>query len=41
LELLVREAIIAKKEGIFWLTPEEFEIFDEDDNRADLLKRIK
>jgi hypothetical protein len=41
LELLVREAIIAKKEGIFWLTPEEFEIFDEDDNRAELLKRIK
>ena len=41
LELLIREAIVAKKEGIFWLTQEEFDIFNEDDNRGDLLKRIK
>jgi hypothetical protein len=41
LELLIREAIIGKKEGIVWLTPEEYSVFDEDDNRADLIKRIK
>jgi len=41
LELLIREAVIGKKEGIIWLTPEEYSIFDEDDNRADLIKRIK
>jgi len=41
LDLLVREAVSNKKEGLFWLTPEELQIFNEDENRADLLKRIK
>lgn len=41
LDLLVREAVLAGKEGLFWVTPEEMEIFSEDEHRADLLKRIK
>ena len=41
LDLLVRESILAKKEGIFWITPEELQIFNEDEHRADLLKRLK
>jgi hypothetical protein len=41
LDLLVREAVSNGKEGLFWLTPEELQIFNEDENRADLLKRIK
>jgi hypothetical protein len=41
LDLLVREAIISGKEGIFWVTPEEYSIFSEDENRSDLLKRLK
>ena len=41
LELLVREAILTGKDGIFWVTPEEYSIFSEDENRSDLLKRIK
>ena len=41
LDLLVREAVVSGKEGIFWVTPEEYSIFSEDDNRSDLLKRLK
>jgi hypothetical protein len=41
LDLLVRESIIAGKEGLFWITPEEMAIFMEDEHRADLLKRLK
>jgi len=41
LDLLVREAVLNKKEGIFWVTPEEYSIFSEDENRSDLLKRLK
>lgn len=41
LELLVREAISTGKEGIFWITPEELSIFSDDENRPDLLKRLK
>jgi hypothetical protein len=41
LELLVREAVSSGKDGIFWVTPEEYSIFSEDDNRSDLLKRLK
>lgn len=41
LALLVRSAISNQKEGIIWVTPEEFEIFSEDENRPDLLKRLK
>jgi hypothetical protein len=29
------------KEGIFWVVPEEYEIFSEDDNRGEILKRMK
>jgi hypothetical protein len=41
LDLVTRKAILNNKEGIYWVTPEEFEILLENDNRADLLKRIK
>jgi superfamily II DNA or RNA helicase len=41
LDLLVREAVSSGKEGIFWVTPEEYSIFSEDENRSDLLKRLK
>jgi hypothetical protein len=41
LDLLVREAVSSSKEGIFWVTPEEFEIFNEDEHRGDLLRRLK
>jgi hypothetical protein len=41
LELLVREAVRSGKHGIFWVTPEEYSIFSEDDNRSGLLKRLK
>jgi hypothetical protein len=41
LQLLVRKAISENKEGIFWVTPEEYSIFLEDGHREDLLKRLK
>lgn len=41
LDLLVREAVLSGKEGLFWVTPEEYAIFSEDENRSDLLKRLK
>jgi hypothetical protein len=41
LDLLVREAVLSSKEGIFWITPEEYSIFSEDEHRPDLLKRLK
>ena len=41
LDLLVREAIASGKTGIFWVTPEEYSIFSEDENRSNLLKKLK
>lgn len=41
LDLLVREAILSGKEGLFWVTPEEMSIFSEDEHRPDLLARLK
>ena len=41
LDLLVREAVVSEKEGLFWVTPEEFQIFSEDEHRGELLKRLK
>ena len=41
LDLLIKEAVLSKKQGIFWVTPEELEIFNEPDNRSDVLKRLK
>jgi hypothetical protein len=41
LDLLVREVIIDEKEGIFWITPEEYEILNQPDNNADIRKRMK
>ena len=42
LDLIVRREIIQGNEKIFWLPPEILDVFDtEDENRKDLLKRIK
>ena len=41
LDLLIKEAVLSKKQGIFWVEPQILEIFNEDDNRSDLLKRLK
>lgn len=41
LALLVRQAILDKKEGIVWWTPEEWSIFNEDANRKELLAKMK
>ena len=41
LSLLVRDAILKKKEGLTWWTPEELSVFNEDSNRKDLLSRLK
>lgn len=40
ISLLIRDAILKKKEGIIWWTPEEWEIFNENINRKDLLSRL-
>jgi hypothetical protein len=41
LALLVRHNIIQNKKGIVWWTPEEWAILQEDDNRKDLVTRLK
>jgi hypothetical protein len=41
ISLLIRDAILKKKDGIMWWTPEEWSIFNEDSNRKDLLSRLK
>jgi len=41
IDLLVRNAILQGKDGIFWVTPQELEIFMEHDNHTELLKRLK
>ena len=41
LDLLFKEAIIDEKEGIFWVPPELLQVFNEDEHRGDLLKRLK
>ena len=41
LDLLVRQVMLQKKEGIVWWTPEEWSILSEDANRKELLKKLK
>lgn len=41
LNLLIREVIIDEKEGMFWITPEEYEILSDPDVNADIRKRMK
>jgi hypothetical protein len=41
LDLLLRRAILQKKEGLFWIAPQVYSILDEFDNRKDLLKELK
>jgi len=41
MNLLVRTAVAAGKEGIFWVTPEEFMVFSDDESRPDLIRRLK
>lgn len=41
LDLFIRKAILDKKEGLVWWTPEEWSILSEDSNRKELLKKLK
>jgi hypothetical protein len=41
LDLLARKAVVDKKPGISWYTPEEFAILSEEANRKDVLARMK
>jgi len=41
LSFLVREIYLNDPTKIYWITPEEWEIFSEPENRKDLLQRIK
>lgn len=41
LDLLVRRSVLDKKPGIFWLQPELLQIFNEDEHRKELIKRLK
>jgi hypothetical protein len=41
LELLIRRTILNNKQGIFWLPPQIYEIFLEDENRRDLVAKFK
>jgi hypothetical protein len=40
-DLILRKAIVDKKPGISWYTPEEFAILSEEANRKDVLARMK
>lgn len=41
IDLLFRRAILQKKEGLFWLPPQLYDIFSEDEHRKDIVKRLK
>jgi hypothetical protein len=41
LELLIRKAVLEKKEGLVWWTPEEWSILNEDEHRKELIKKLK
>jgi hypothetical protein len=40
LNFIVREAILSNKVGLFWLTPEEFEILNEPSTSKNLRERL-
>jgi hypothetical protein len=41
ISLLIRDAVLKKKNDILWWTPEEYSIFTENANRKELLARLK
>jgi hypothetical protein len=41
LDLLIRKAILEKKEGLVWWTPEEWSILNEEQTRKELIKKLK
>lgn len=41
LQFLFREAVKNKREGIFWVTPEEFEIFSDKDVSIKIIEKMK
>jgi hypothetical protein len=42
LDLAIRRAVLQGKEGLMWITPQEYDILvNETENRADILKRFK
>lgn len=40
-DLLFRQAVLDGAKGLFWVTPEEYAIFSEDEHRTELLSRLK
>ena len=41
LNFIVREAILSGKVGLFWLTPEEFEILNDPSTSKNLRERLQ
>jgi hypothetical protein len=41
LGLVFRRAVLQNKEGIFWVPPQLYDIFQEDEHRKDIIKRLK
>jgi hypothetical protein len=41
LGLVFRRAVLQNKEGIFWVPPQLYHIFQEDEHRKDIIKRLK
>jgi hypothetical protein len=41
IDLLVRKAVLDKKPGVVWFTPEEWSVITEDEHRTDLRKKLK
>lgn len=41
LDLVIRRAVVQEKEDLLWFTPQEYEILMEDENRKEILKKMK
>lgn len=41
LDLVIRRAVLAGKEDLLWFTPQEYEVLMEDENRKEILKKMK
>ena len=41
LDLTIRRAVVQEKEDLIWFTPQEYEVLMEDENRKDILKKMK
>lgn len=41
LDLVIRRAVLQEKEDLLWFTPQEYEVLMEDENRKEILKKMK